>query len=736
MELNNKINPQNILINSLDGIYLVDAGAGTGKTRTIIKRYQKLIENNVKPKDILLITFTNNAADQMKEEVIRKVSGNINITDLLNAPIMTFHSYCSRLVKNYGIDSPSYLGMSEYISNNFQVIEDRFFELEIFKRFYLNFSRSVKNKYEFVINSLNNSHEDILKTIKKLCSLGVFPTNKGWRKEEYTKLKGDFEKYSTLYNDLNKRVEGVRGEKQNELCNLFKDAIKNKIYLNFNRDNIFLVKTINPEIKEELFNDDKQEELLDFMREVYFEYLKYMLERNLLNFEFMIMFAYVTLLYNKSVRDLSQFDYIMVDEFQDTDELQFKLILLLAKNNNNRANLCVVGDGRQGIYGFRNTTIKNITEFEDNLKLFKKELNNVEERVGYDVNNVQKIIFEDNYRSSDNILNFSRETLFCPGKKGDDINEEYIERNFKEPLKPKRKLNDYTGRSFYKTSDIIGEIDLILKKISELVCEKGKYKIRNFDKNTGSALPEEPVRYSDICVLSRNKKFGLELQRAALLEGIPMNYEGGLELFATQQGILVLAWFRLILNIYNVQGWIPILEKEGYNYNEVKYYSDKIKGVVAIENKLFNELPDELLNFLNYLVSIKESILFVVEAIFYRYNYNDEYANRIIDTVQSWLISDSISIGDLVYILDNFKTNEFNLELNETANAVVVHTIHGVKGLEYPVVIVANCNVKTFPSTKGESGSLIYNPVVGLRGKKTYGTNGKYFYRFNESFCF
>ena len=107
MELNNKINPQDILIESLEGIYLVDAGAGTGKTRTIINRYQKLIENNVKPRDILLITFTNNAADQMNEEVIRKVSGNINITDLLNAPIMTFHSYCSRLVKNYGMDSPS-----------------------------------------------------------------------------------------------------------------------------------------------------------------------------------------------------------------------------------------------------------------------------------------------------------------------------------------------------------------------------------------------------------------------------------------------------------------------------------------------------------------------------------------------------------------------------------------------------------------------------------------------------
>ena len=322
-----------------------------------------MIESNVKPRDILLITFTNNAADQMKEEVIRKVSGSITITDLLNAPIMTFHSYCSRLVKNYGMDSPSYLGMNEYISNNFQVIEDRFFELEIFRRFYSNFSRSVKSKYENVINSLSNSHEDILKTIKKLCSLGIFPTKEGWLKDDKLKLRGSYNEYSEIFDEKNQRTEGTRGEIQNDLYKLFKSA-SNKIYLNFISENVFLEKTINPEIKQELFNDDRQEELLDFMREVYYEYLKYLLERNLLNFEFMIMFAYVTLLYNKSIRELSQFEYIMVDEFQDTDELQFKLIMLLAKNENNRANLCVVGDWRQGIYGFRNTTIKNITEFE------------------------------------------------------------------------------------------------------------------------------------------------------------------------------------------------------------------------------------------------------------------------------------------------------------------------------------------------------------------------------------
>jgi len=724
-------NPQDKLINSLEGIHLVDAGAGTGKTRTIVKRYQKLIENRVHPKDILLVTFTNNAADQMKEEVIRKVSGDVMITDLLDAPIMTFHSFCSRLLKKYGTDAPKHLGLNEFLSNSFNVIEDSFFEIEFFKRFYTDFSKSVKSKYECVLNSLGNDSEVVLKTIKKLCSLGIFPTSEGWRDEDVNKLKGDYEEYSMLFDEMNQKAMGQRGEIQNKLCNSFKGASKN-VYIDFDREKIVLGKTINPEIKKELFFDESQDELLKFMREVYIEYLKYMLERNLINYEFMVMFAYVILLYSKTIRERNQFDYIMVDEFQDTDEIQFKLIMLLAKNVQGTANLCVVGDWRQGIYGFRNTTIKNITEFESNLKSFKEELNIDDRRIEYDVDDVKEILFENNYRSSELILNFSRHALFCEGTKGEEMDAGYIEQKFQEPLKPARELNDLSEIGFFSVDEKKNEIELILRKISELVNEKKKYKIREFDKETGEVSSEESIQYSDICVLSRTKKFGLELQKEALKKGIPMNYQGGLELFATEQGILVLAWLRLVLNSTSIYGWIPVLEKEGYNYNEIKYFKEKIRSSNEKEKKLFDDLPVDLLNFIKYLRSIKENILYVVEAILKRYYFNDEFANKIINTIQSWLISDSISINDLVYIIDNFKTQEFNLEINNTANAVVVHTIHSAKGLEYPVVILADCNSKVFPSTKGESGQLIYNPIIGLRAKKFYGTNGKYYFRFNN----
>ena len=100
-------NPQDILAENLEGIYLVDAGAGTGKTHTIIRRYRNLIDKGVDPKEILMITFTRNAADQMRDEVISKISSDdYTITDFLEAPIMNFHSYCSRLIKKSGTNAP------------------------------------------------------------------------------------------------------------------------------------------------------------------------------------------------------------------------------------------------------------------------------------------------------------------------------------------------------------------------------------------------------------------------------------------------------------------------------------------------------------------------------------------------------------------------------------------------------------------------------------------------------
>ncbi|MEO8446473.1 MAG: 3'-5' exonuclease, partial [bacterium] len=355
-----------------------------------------------------------------------------------------------------------------------------------------------------------------------------------------------------------------------------------------------------------------------------------------------------------------------------------------------------------------------------------------EERVTYDTGKERKIVFERNYRSSKRILEFSRRTLFIQGSNEEVMDLSEIDQNFKESLKPVRDLDDLSEIEFYLAENRRQEILLILKKISQLVNEKDKYIIRDFDKATGEPAGERPVKYSDICVLTRNKVFGLELQRTALKLGIPVDYHGGIELFSSEPGILVLAWLRLLLNDKNIFGWMPVLDKEGYSFNEQKYLLNKLTGKYYDQQHLFNTVETGLDGFLNSLKAIKENILYLVEAILRRYHYNDEVANKIISVIKVWMGSDIISVNDLVNIIDRSKRNEYDFEINANSGSALVQTIHLSKGLEYPVVIVANCNTQIFPNTKGDMLKFFYNPVLGLRMKKIFGSNGKYDYLFDN----
>lgn len=726
---NNNINPQEILINSHDGIYLVDAGAGTGKTYSIVRRYRKLIKKNVKPSDILLITFTDNAAQQMREEVIKNVAGNFSITELLEAPISTFHSFCSQLLKKYGINSPSYIGLNQYILSNFRILEDENLESTLFNRFFSSFIRLNNKKYENIINSYGRNASGILKIIKKLCNVGIFPTKNDWFENGVNELKGDYSEYGKLFDELNETQIGKRGgEINNDLYNIF-NGISKKLYIDFPDAKIFLNKRINPDIKDEVFYDTYQDEFIEFIRDVYFSYIEYMLKRNLLTFDFLIMFAFILLLKNKSIRKKNRFSYVMVDEFQDTDEIQFKLLMLLCKSINETANLCVVGDWKQGIYGFRNATIENILNFKENLVRYKNLLNINEKIIDYDVEKTETIILENNYRSSQEILDFSKNTLNCKATNQDEILSEYINGKFKS-LKAIRNMENDTLIEFYTADDEKGEFELILKKVTELVSEKDKYKIREFSQETGELIETRYIKYSDICILSRTKDFGLELQREALKKGIPANYEGGLELFATPEAILVLAWLRLIMDESNIKGWIPVLEKEGCKYMEISVITERI---YSNKNKksLFSDVP-ELCDFLEKLVSIKDNIIHIIESIFGYYKINNEISNKIISLVGDLLKVSSVSVRELVWFIVQWKNVEFDIDLHKTTDALVIKTIHKAKGLEFPVVFVSNCNVKKFPSTRGESGNVVFNRVCGLRPRKIYGSHNNYFYNFDD----
>lgn len=731
------MNNQNKIIDNTEGIFLIDAGAGTGKTYTLVKRYLKILEKGVKPSDILLVTFTVKAANEMKTRVMNEAESSgmiskIGFREFIDAPIMTFHSFCSKILKTYGRNAASFLGTKENISSNFKLLEENYYEEKLFLKFYNQFVKRTGKNYDEIIKSTAAAPIVIYKAIKKLSSKGIFPKRNGKEKtfdeKDLQRLKGDYEKFGELFDKMNIEEIGARGAKQNELYKNFSAKINYNVYIDLpEADEILIGKCANFEIKDKIFFDDTQEKLIKFIGDVYYSYIEYLLKRNVLNFDFMVMFAYLLLKNDANIRAANRFDYIMIDEFQDTDEIQFKLMLLLAKENKSGgANLCGVGDWKQGIYGFRNATIENIIAFELRLAEYIKELNEDTQRINYSSENVERVMLDVNYRSSREILDVSYHTLFTKGTEKEEINIEFVENLFPSPLQNAKEFEGQTEIKFYTAEDRKNERKVILDKIKELRSNE-KYFIVEFDEN-GKVNSKRRIDFKDICVLSRDKGFGLELQREALKNKIPMNYEGGLEIFSARQGILILAWLKLLLRENDETAWIPILEAENFSHNQI---AKIIRGEEKDYKFSYEKIPSEIYEFLNELRN-KDGILEQVEAILKRYDLTNEIGNRLITIISQLLSSDYLSLNELVKTIDDSARLEYDVELINTEDAVSVMTIHKSKGLEFPVVILANCNQQIFPSTKGESDSIIFDEVLGLRNKKVFGESNGYKYVFNN----
>ncbi len=731
------MNNQDKIINSTEGIFLIDAGAGTGKTYTLVKRYLKILEKGLKPENILLVTFTKKATDEMKIRVRNEAENSgmtvkIGLQNFIDAPIMTFHSFCNKILKMHGRNAPAFLGMRENVSANFRLMEEKNYEEKIFVKFYNQFVKRAGKNYDEIIKSVMGNPSVIFKAIKKLSSKGIFPGKNNFVGKDLQRLKGDYEKFSELFDSMNAEEIGARGAKQNDLHKNINEKIKANAYIDLPIiDDIFMGKGANPDLKNKIFYDDSQEKLIKFINDIYFSYIEFLLKRNLLNFDFMVMFAYLLLKNDANVRAANRFEYIMIDEFQDTDEIQFKLMMLLAKENKSgSANLCGVGDWKQGIYGFRNATIDNIISFEEKLAQYIEELNEDTQRINYNAEGVGRIMLDVNYRSSREILDVSYHTLFTKGTEKEEIDVQMAEKLFPKPLANAKDFDKKTEIKFYTGEDKKAERKIILDKIKELVKDE-KYFIVEFDEK-GKINSKRKIEFKDICILSRDKSFGLELQREAIKNFIPMNYEGGLEIFSTQHGILILAWLKLLLWTNDTSAWVPILEAENYSHNQIYKIVRGEKRVEGEEYKFsYEKIPIEILKFLESIKS-KESVLLQAEAVLKKYNLTDEIGNRLITIISQLMSADFISLNELVKTIEDSARLEYDIELINTEDSVSVMTIHKSKGLEFPVVILANCNQKIFPSTKGESDSIIFDDVLGLRNKKVFGEQNGYKYVFNN----
>jgi ATP-dependent helicase/nuclease subunit A len=684
---------QQRLITNLDGIYKVDAGAGTGKTFSITRRYANLLESRpVEPEDVLLITFTRNAASEMKDRIIDHT--DYQLSALRDAPINTFHGVANQLLSRHGFQVPERLGIDDHYSSSTTIIDDAVVERDRFREFLLDFSDSHPEYDEFL--RILNDPTSLLSLINQLASKGIFPMRDGWYRDGEAHLDGDFADFKDLFEAANEPNEGVHGPNQSDL--------RSKLG-GFGHDSCFLPnapaahelrgdgKQVNPRFAEEAFDEDR-EQLKAFVHDVYFGYIEFALSRNFTTFGFLQMFAYVLLMEDSSLREELEFEYVMIDEFQDTSEIQFKLALLLA----GKPNLCVVGDWKQSIFSFQYAEVANIQDFSARLQRFATELNRGEQRVDFDIEVEEPISLKKNYRSTQDVIGFSEHALTLEATKKEELDGTGI----------REEITTLESATSYSTTQLEAftaedEYEGILHKIQHIV-ENEEYQVK--DEETGEM---RSPKYGDITILTRTRDFGREFQDRADEYGLPVAYEGEVELLKTDQALLVLAWLRILENPHSDRGWAVVLERAGYTVTEVAHLLEEQK------------YPDEMLTFREEL-SLFKSVEAIARKVLDRYAFDDAYADAIIELLDRIVSQTTLNRGEVIHFLEEgIKSNvTYSVDDSPGQNSVTVQTIHSTKGLEHSIVIVANINQAKFPSTSGSRDRIKYDDPVGLRQSKVY----------------
>lgn len=384
--------PQIEAVTCTEGPLIVFAGAGSGKTRVLTYRISYMIsEKKVDPENILAITFTNKAANEMKERIKLLVGDE---SDFIWA--MTFHSMCARILRMYA-DRISY-------ENNFTIYDtddSKKLIKEIIQRLKIDDKKMNEKNIQCMISSLKNN--------------GVMPDT------------------FIAISDYEKKVK--------EIYQLYEE----QMFINnaFDFDDL-LLKT-----EELLSNNDDVLEILQ-----------------------------------------NRFKYILVDEYQDTNHIQFKLIELLAKKYQN---ICVVGDDDQSIYGFRGADVSNILDFQ---KQYPKA----------------KIIkLEQNYRSTQEIL----------GNANAVISHNKI-RAKKKLWSMIEKGDKVTHRRFKSAEE---EANSVMRDIFA-----GMYD------------------YDDIAILYRSNAQSRLLEEAAIRYKIPYQIIGGINFYQRREIKDLISYLRIIAN--------------------------------------------------------------------------------------------------------------------------------------------------------------------------------------------
>ncbi len=558
-----------------DGVVLVTAGAGSGKTRLLTHRICYLIDHGVSPYNILAITFTNKATNEMKERVQKMCNCNIWIS--------TFHSMCVRILR----ENIHYLdGYSKDFTIVAETDKDRILK-DILKNH--NVDEADKDKVSKHIDNIKNKGLDIDEYFSAMREL-----ERGQDLNTYQKICEEYEEYLHKNNALD-----------------FDDLLNKTLFL---------------------FNNFKS-----------------------------VLNIYA-----------DRFQYILVDEFQDTNLVQYKLIKLLCSVH---GNLFVVGDEDQCIYSWRGANFHNIfnlkNDFQD-VKVFK---------------------LERNYRSTKNILKLANNVIVN--------NRERLDKNLWT------EKDDGDGPTVYVAFDERDEALFVAKTISDMV--------------------QEGASYDDFAVLMRVNALSRSIEEGMLSFGIPYKLYGGFKFYERAEIRMILAYLSIFVNERDEISLLKIINfpKRGIGEVACKNLQEEAGSEMLLEYLLsdrfkFSKYHSKLEKFVDTIRELKEqmnvlSLPKFVKNVVRKFGIDQAYAGKDEESINKLGNIDSLISGVEEFDKDNenatlsdylssvmLKTDSDQIQ---EGGVVTLSTIHSVKGLEFRVVFVVGLEEGIFPLARATYNS-------------------------------
>ena len=712
---------QELAINKDGSNIIVSAGAGSGKTAVLTQRVITKLEKGININNLLVLTFTNAAAAEMKDR-IRKAIIKRGLTDQLDlldsAYITTFDSYAQSIVRKYhyllNIPSKVQIVHDTIIKIEINRIIDDIFEnryssekfKNLIKSYCFKDDKKIKkvvidlnekldlktNKIEFLDNYVSNYYSDeFIDNVVKEYIDSIFEI-KNEINELFLDIKGYLtdKQYDNLYIYLSKLFESntydeIRNSFNNKsirMINLDEEAkpIYEKIKENINYLKNDYTLSID-EVKSNLLSTkDNVEEIISLVKELDYRLNIFKKENNSYTFNDIAKMAIKIVKENTDVQDeiKNHFNEIMVDEYQDTSDIQDEFISLIGNNN-----IYMVGDIKQSIYRFRNA---NPDIFRNRYNDYSKNnggikidlLKNFRSRgeVLDDINNVFDLIMDEKIGSAD----YKVSHRMIPGNSIYDLKNNY---------KYNMDLLTYNyDDKEYTNAEI--EAFIIAKDIKEKV--ESKYQI--IDKESNKL---RDINYGDFCIImDRGGDFDT-YSKVFEYFNIP-NVIWHDEKLNTEDDILVLK------NIVN----LIIKVKEEKFDQEFKYYFTSVARSYLFDysdNQILdifvnNKFKEDKLYKIVYDISLKldsitnNELLDIIIKEFNIYEKtivkgNIEECNIRYD-IFSKLFTSLSDLGYTPYNLSEYFKNSTDLEIKYSLNSKVdssvnIMNIHKSKGLEFSI---------------------------------------------------